>query len=188
MINKAYMINCDQSRWSKYVGMHFLEKSPCFDSRKKGKQFAKERGFKVDLYQRFARHFNRCKGAYGCFFSHYNVWAKIFKIYNLTAKNEKYLILEDDVEPYDIIELMANQEVEPEDRTVVNLRFGSICHGSEAYMIDSLTCKELILKTRHTIRFPVDKFLFWHGMPRTWETAQLPKIRLADWSKKSSLK
>lgn len=190
VIEQAYMITCPSSeRWKNYKGLDFIEKVNCVNSVEEGEKMAKQRGFKVQIRKReYLHHFKKCKGAFGCFLSHYYVWSKIYRNYISSGSNKRYLILEDDVCPGSLVDFWRNRhKIKLKDNSVLNLRVGPAAWGSESYVVDSKGCASMIRHCNKVISYPVDKFLFHILIKRSWSVDHESKINRAAWSEQSSL-
>lgn len=189
MISNSYMITSSEARWSNYKGFSVLNKVDAINTLDEGIEEAESRGFSVQFKKRdYERHFNYCKGAFGCFLSHYLIWSKILREFKKSNKNQWSLILEDDVDPDDLARFMDSAKtINFQEGVLLNLRFGPSAWGSEAYVIDSYSAGKIIKKCNRKITAPVDKFLFDWREKKPWKVIHESKIHLADWAEQSSL-
>ncbi len=184
-----YMITCSEERWANYKGFDWLNKKNAVDTRELGIKVAKERGFNVNILKKYKRHFNYCKGAYGCFLSHYDIWNEIYFRYKNDHTNVWSVILEDDVCDMSLRKFKESSENKKlfKGNRIVNLRCGTGAWGSEAYMLPSKLCSTIIGYIGDIIHSPVDKFLFMGEKP--WrKTKSMCLIPQATWAQQSSLR
>jgi GR25 family glycosyltransferase involved in LPS biosynthesis len=166
-IKKYYMITLDtSSRFEKHYGGSSSIKSrvtkfPAIDSRQDFQKTCAEKGYKVNVKPEYRKHFDRCKGSYGCTLSH----ASIYELIKNKPIEEYYCVLEDDVVPRALEKFIAKEEhVVPANAVVINL-IGGI-NSSAGYLLTAVGAQILLKGLNGEITAPQDKFMFKHCQKR----------------------
>ena len=173
------------SRASHYDSLGFLKKIEAVNSLDDPQSSAENNGFKINITGKQS-HFDKFRGAYGCFMSHFLAWEDIVKDNNPL---KDYYVFEDDANPVDIVRLHENPlKLEPEWGIVQLNRRRKVKHGSEAYAIKGYAAKKLVEFRGRVIECPVDKYLFriyprfMNGIIHTEH-----QVDLAEWGENSVL-
>lgn len=158
-IKECYLITLLSSdRRKRYESHEIFTIFDGVDSRKNPKKVVEELGFKIDI-KIHHWHMNKFNGSYGCYMSHYCLWEKINKKYS----NDWNLILEDDVKIEDV-HSMLDEEIDLDkflkrDVKIINVNQDGV-RGSDAYIIHSSACAELISSIKKYIYTAADRIIF----------------------------
>ena len=143
------------------------------DSRYNPEKALKDNGFKAQIIS-YHWHMNRFNGSYGCLMSHYLLWEEIAK----KNTDKLFLILEDDANIEDV-EYFLEQEICLKELrqkfNIINLNTNG-SRGSDAYLISSKACKNIIDALQRTIYLPADRTIF-EGLK--WKIHPEKSIRIA---------
>ena len=187
-IRKYYMITLDTSvRFNKYyknsnIITSSVTKFSAIDSRNDFQLKCHEKGYRINLKPKYHKHFKRCKGAYGCTLSH----ASIYELIKDKPSHEYYCVLEDDVKPHFLENLIKNNNInipdnaliidlidrtdglsweEAVEKTNMNLerlkRYREV-NSTAGYLINSLGAQILLKELNKEITLPHDIFMYEH--------------------------
>ena len=157
-INKTFVINLDEAtkRWNALKHIPQLERFSAINP-KKDPDIYKKYGFKRDFSKSgHAKYWkNHTDGVTGVWLSQFLIWEQI-----TTLKPGWYLILEDDVMPIDVAQLLNRRVVIncKNETELVRLGYHQF-YGAEAYLVTNNAAEKLIHFTKKKMKNPVDIYM-----------------------------
>jgi GR25 family glycosyltransferase involved in LPS biosynthesis len=172
-IDEYYMITLKTSERFKlhYQDDDFLrtniKRFDAIDSRKSPTDTCNKYNYKIQLEPKFAKHFEDCRGAFGCAISHLSL-CEIIR--NKPTKNY-YCILEDDVDPDSLKKFMKSDHILP-NTPIIDL-IGTM-NSAAAYLINPLGAELLLKDSNNMITLPHDRYMFKYIRDKYqgWVTAE----------------
>ena len=130
-----------------------IKRFDAIDSRESPTDTCNKYNYRIQLEPKYAKHFEDCRGAFGCAISHLSL-CEIIR--NKPTKNY-YCILEDDVNPDSLKKFMKSEHILP-NYPIIDL-IGSQ-NSSAAYLINPLGAELLLKDSNNVITLPHDKYMF----------------------------
>lgn len=160
-IKQIFLITLSETRYELFKHLKMLIKFNAIDSRSDSNIFQKY-NMTMNIVPQYKNHYDKCKGAIGCFLSHHTLWKQIA---NHPIATDYFLILEDDVLSEDVLDVYNNYKP-PVGLELINLnQKGSA--GSDAYLMNSIGASKLLKCCNNVITHPTDRFLFQYAIQNT---------------------